>query len=642
MLYSESYNVQLENLAYNCNSSSEVMNLLIPLALYNLNCNLKFSYLLERIDPSLIDFKSSNELFHFLFQNSELFLRAMYIHHYSFSNPIPFYYPIVKTYSAKEHIEYTLCKELWYSLTPHNAVMSFGLGSAAIAPIGKSTFLDLIFELDFTTNNINSSCFHAGTIDLRLTKNFFPGDCCNHYYILMLIHIDIVIIHILEKDLVKNFRNIENGLKSFNLKGKHVFICVRDASLEERVDGYFDDNIYNQMMIPKLQSNPRENGIKLIGRLKQFGREIIMLNDKIQKFTSCDFMDILKIFDNKLSEEIIPKQQLIHSTKDAIMKSRTNNELNYDFLSYYSTFVELKKDQDRVEILNEQCSQCFKKMKEIKISYIINDIFQKIITDSDSVLILWKLSQDLRILTNELNIKEVLEEQANDKYSIEILWREAILSHKHFNNKNCGKKNEYFETLSRNLSSNVQTGEPFELIDGDNLVFFSKEINSMLRYFHLRQTEFVQNFNSANPDNIITEAPIVLSIIGPQSSGKSTLLNYVFGCKFLTSSGRCTRGIYGSILELSKPIKKSKFLLVLDTEGIDAAERKNISSTSSIHFDRTLILFCLSVSNIVIINLPGELNNEMQEILKICAFSQSSESTHNNNAKNSFCFESNC
>ena len=360
MLYSDSYSVQLENLAYNCNSTSEIMNLLIPLTLYNLNCNLKFSYLLERIDPSLIDFKSSSELFHFLFQNSELLLRAMYVHHYSFCNPIPFYYPIVKTYSAKEPIEYTLCKELWYSLTPHNAVMSFGLGSAAIAPIGKSTFLDLIFELDFTTNNIHASCFHAGTIDLRLTKNFFPGDCCNHYYTewaffdfhgptntdmvkLMLLHIDIVIIHILENDIVENFRNIENALRSFNLKGKQVFICIRDASMEEGVDNYFDGNIYNQMMIPELQSNPRENGIKLIGKLKRFGREIIMLNDKIQKFTSCDFMDILKIFDNKLSEEIIPKQQLIHSTKDAIMKSRTNNELRSplvifsQFLLYVST-----------------------------------------------------------------------------------------------------------------------------------------------------------------------------------------------------------------------------------------------------------------------------------------------------------------
>ena len=41
---------------------------------------------------------------------------------------------------------------------------------------------------------------------------------------------------------------------------------------------------------------------------------------------------------------------------------------------------------------------------------------------------------------------------------------------------------------------------------------------------------------------------LVISVLGPQSSGKSTLLNYMFGCLFATSAGRCTKGIYGSII----------------------------------------------------------------------------------------------
>ena len=124
-----------------------------------------------------------------------------------------------------------------------------------------------------------------------------------------------------------------------------------------------------------------------------------------------------------------------------------------------------------------------------------------------------------------------------------------------------------------------------------------------------------------NPDNKVTEAPLVLSVIGPQSSGKSTLLNYMFGCKFVTSTGRCTRGVYGSLLELNKPINKSKFLLILDTEGITATERDYISTSSSINFDRSLTLFCLSVSNVVIINMLGELDTNIHELMKICAHS---------------------
>ena len=43
----------------------------------------------------------------------------------------------------------------------------------------------------------------------------------------------------------------------------------------------------------------------------------------------------------------------------------------------------------------------------------------------------------------------------------------------------------------------------------------------------------------------------VVSVLGPQSSGKSTLLNFLFGCSFTTSIGRCTRGVYGTYFEFS-------------------------------------------------------------------------------------------
>lgn len=39
---------------------------------------------------------------------------------------------------------------------------------------------------------------------------------------------------------------------------------------------------------------------------------------------------------------------------------------------------------------------------------------------------------------------------------------------------------------------------------------------------------------------------MVIGIVGPQSSGKSTLLNFVLGCDFMSSVGRCTKGVYGT------------------------------------------------------------------------------------------------
>lgn len=37
---------------------------------------------------------------------------------------------------------------------------------------------------------------------------------------------------------------------------------------------------------------------------------------------------------------------------------------------------------------------------------------------------------------------------------------------------------------------------------------------------------------------------LIITVIGEQSSGKSSLLNALFGCDFRTSAGRCTVGIY--------------------------------------------------------------------------------------------------
>ena len=60
----------------------------------------------------------------------------------------------------------------------------------------------------------------------------------------------------------------------------------------------------------------------------------------------------------------------------------------------------------------------------------------------------------------------------------------------------------------------------------------------------------------------------MVSIFGPMSSGKSTLLNYLFGTQFLTSTGRCTKGMYGAVIDIKKHKSKFNKLLILDTEGI--------------------------------------------------------------------------
>lgn len=43
----------------------------------------------------------------------------------------------------------------------------------------------------------------------------------------------------------------------------------------------------------------------------------------------------------------------------------------------------------------------------------------------------------------------------------------------------------------------------------------------------------------------------IIGIFGKQSSGKSTLLNFLFGCDFMSSDGRCTNGVYGTYYDVA-------------------------------------------------------------------------------------------
>ena len=102
----------------------------------------------------------------------------------------------------------------------------------------------------------------------------------------------------------------------------------------------------------------------------------------------------------------------------------------------------------------------------------------------------------------------------------------------------------------------------------------------------------------------------IVSIIGAQSSAKSTLLNYLFKSKFETSAGRCTKGMYFNICHC-----EDRVIMVIDTEGL-------LSASSRDHqFDNRVATFVLSVSNLVILNHKGELNAQQRDLLYICMFS---------------------
>ena len=108
---------------------------------------------------------------------------------------------------------------------------------------------------------------------------------------------------------------------------------------------------------------------------------------------------------------------------------------------------------------------------------------------------------------------------------------------------------------------------------------------------------------------------IVVCVIGPQSSGKSTLLNFAFGTQFFTSDGRCTKGIYFTLQMFPEDIPNKagvKWLIMLDTEGLQSPERFDDE------YDRKIVLFAMLSSDVLIINSRGEINATMVNTLKVC------------------------
>ena len=60
---------------------------------------------------------------------------------------------------------------------------------------------------------------------------------------------------------------------------------------------------------------------------------------------------------------------------------------------------------------------------------------------------------------------------------------------------------------------------------------------------------------------------------------------------------------------LRSNFEETKEMLILDSEGIFSIERNDPM------YDRRLAIFCLAVSNVLLINIKGELTIQIQKVL---------------------------
>ena len=147
-------------------------------------------------------------------------------------------------------------------------------------------------------------------------------------------------------------------------------------------------------------------------------------------------------------------------------------------------------------------------------------------------------------------------------------------------------------------------GHPLELLDGDASNIPERWVTDVLMELHRKVGE--------------KSRLLVLTVLGVQSSGKSTLLNTMLGVQFPVSSGRCTRGAYMLFLRVGEDMQEKMncdFIVLIDTEGLKSPQLAQ--QVDSYEHDNELATFVIGMSDITIINVAMENTVEMKDVLQI-------------------------
>lgn len=177
---------------------------------------------------------------------------------------------------------------------------------------------------------------------------------------------------------------------------------------------------------------------------------------------------------------------------------------------------------------------------------------------------------------------------------MEVFWRELILEGQKWGG--LPEHQNSYKVLVDAYRDYINMGNPFEILDGDNLCI---------------QTDFLRDvFSGFRGERKVA----VISIMGNEKTGKSTILNYLFGCEFLTKQSRCTKGINGTLVKSTIP--EYDDFLIIDSEGLESLVHNQMINQQEL--DRKIALFCFMISNIILVNCGTYVLNNFRQIMYNC------------------------
>ncbi|KAL0182021.1 hypothetical protein M9458_021396 [Cirrhinus mrigala] len=160
------------------------------------------------------------------------------------------------------------------------------------------------------------------------------------------------------------------------------------------------------------------------------------------------------------------------------------------------------------------------------------------------------------------------------------------------------------EHLPRLCAQLLLDGFSLELVNGDSSNIPVEWVSSV----------FSELNTLVKPKNKI----MVVTVLGVQSSGKSTLLNTMFGVQFAVSSGRCTRGAFMQLIKVTEEFNAElncDYIVIIDTEGLKSPELAQLDN--SYEHDNELATLVVGLSDVTIVNIAMENSTEMKDILQI-------------------------
>ncbi|XP_032842443.2 up-regulator of cell proliferation [Tyto alba] len=277
----------------------------------------------------------------------------------------------------------------------------------------------------------------------------------------------------------------------------------------------------------------------------------------------------------KQLEKAFPLNQLMKSIL-GFLQSQPADTKKY-FLQWMKVFMD-DLSSDRLDELKRQYHQLWSEILAVKKNSAKANL---------KPLLLSKLDD----LSNEINDSSI---------GLEHILREVGQIYEALESMN--SKDKYVVKLPEIAADLMVSGYPVELMDGD------------ASYVPLR---WVGAVFDRLIEKLGDKRVFVLSVLGIQSTGKSTLLNAMFGLQFNVSAGRCTRGAFMQLIKVDEKLQQDvafDYMLVVDTEGLRAIEMVN---KQSLNHDNELATFVIGIGNMTLINIFGENPSEMQDVLQI-------------------------